>query len=788
DLVLRVIDGPGDHPLSALRERGEARFAIAPGTGPGLAADTWSHVEIDVRGNRPDQISLAIDGRVLGVRTPGMSRLSSTFAAGSLVFTLESGEGFPDRGVVRIGNELVEYVRNSPTQFVAKFEATGPHAGFGGRLSRNPFTLTTTAGVEPGTNSATGTVNENHAASTPVELYGYSRPIASNVPSGEGALSEAIGRFAVGYVVGVEKNGGNFPGEPVSVPQLSVPLGLGMEGFNSQVTGLKLFPADPSPMTTPTMMAAFQKTGGYALIMQLGLSANGQLVTVTLNNSAALGAEIVHYSGWTNDVLFINQRAALPSENNDTRPHAFVLDWQVQIDNDPDPDLFLDRKIFVMPISVNAGANPLNFLPPQPTLSSEFAQITELGAAEMTEWVRYDRIVQGQLVRCDPVAIGHCRARLIGNPRGNGTPPPGPPPPPPPSGPSIAPPQSSGGGAINGFFLSPAPPLAQPAPAQTPYAPSMWSAYLGTDEDINAPVTRTARTALQFRGVLGTYSHAHQAGTKVHAVWRVNDGDTNSGQPGHGDYAFLVDALPSDPGFPLQVHRAYRPRQYMEWSWLQSPSSPLLSTNGPALNPPPVESGFLTNFIYVAANAALQAPTAAGTSQANVSAAESRLHARLTVFPSGERPRDANRVEIGRALDGSGIPSAVVDEIAFGAPHFGEGTQHGDALQGAQMVLTQSFGIGAAAFESFPQMVRVARGLVGDPKTFLADLPQDAGLLRIGSEIVCYDSVDATSGQFTIASGGRGLLGTTEEAHEIGEPMTFLESRVVTTLVGALSA
>ena len=787
DLVLRVIDGPGDHPLSALRERGEARFAIAPGTGPGLAADTWSHVDIDVRGNRPDQISLAIDGRTFGVRTPGMSRLSSTFGAGSIVFTLESGEGFPDRGVVRIGNELVEYVRNTPTSFVSKFEATGPHAGFGGRLSRNAFTLTTTGGIEPGTNSATGVVNENHAPSTPVELYGYSRPIASNVPSGEGALAEAIGRFAVGYVVGVEKSGGNFPGEPISVSALPTPLGLGMEGVNSQVSGLKLFPADPSPMTTPLMMSAFQKTGGYALVMQLAfLTFNGEQAPVTLTNSPLFGSEVIHYTGWTNDVLFINQRAALPSEDNDTRPHAFIVDWQVTLNGGEEPDLYLDRKMFVLPISVNAGANAINFLPPQPTLGSEFAQITELGAAELTEWVRYDRILQGQLVRCDPVALKHCRERVIGAPRGNGDPPQGPGGPTP--GPSISPPQSGGGGAINGFFLSPSPPAAQPAPPQTPYAPSMWSAYLGTDEDINCPVTRTARTALQFRGVLGTYPHAHQAGTKVHPVWRVYDGDANSGQPGHGDYAFLIDALPSDPGFPLQVHRAYRPRQYMEWSWIASPSAPLIATNGPAVNPAPPESGFPTNFIYVAANAAMQAPTAAGTSQTNVSAAESRLLARLTLFPSGERPRDANRVEIGRALDGSGVPSAVIDEIAFGAPHFGEGTQHAEALQGAQMVLIQSFGVGAAATEVFPQMVRVARGLVADPKTFLSDLPKDAGLLRIGSEIVCYDNVDATNGQITIASGGRGLLGTTEEAHEIGEPVTFLESRVVTTLSGGISA
>ncbi|HUR27065.1 MAG TPA: hypothetical protein VM509_02670, partial [Planctomycetota bacterium] len=329
DLVLRVLDGPGDHPGSALIERGEARFEIAAGTGPGLAQDTWSHVEIDVRGNRPDQISLSVDGRQLGVRTPGLSRLSSTFGPGSIVFTLESDEGFPDRGVVRMGHELVEYVRQGPKQYLARFETNGPHAGSGGRLSRNTFTLSTTAGVEPGTNMAAGVVNENHPRTTPVQLYGYSLPIASNVPMGEGFLPDDIGRFAVGYAVGLEVNNQTSPGEAIGIAALGVPIGLGMEGLSSHVTALKLLPADPAPMTTATLMSAFQKTGGYALLVQSGfLSVNGQIVTTSLLNSPLFKSEIIHYSGWTNDRLFIDRRAALPDETQSSTPHAFVLTYQ----------------------------------------------------------------------------------------------------------------------------------------------------------------------------------------------------------------------------------------------------------------------------------------------------------------------------------------------------------------------------------------------------------------------------------------------------------------------------
>jgi hypothetical protein len=656
DLVLRVIDGPGDHPDSVFKEQGEARFELAAGTGPGMAQDTWSHIEIDVRGNRANQISLRVDGRTLGVRTPGLTRLTASYPTDAMVFTVESGEGFPDSGVVRIGNELIEYIRQAPTVFVARHETVGARAGFGGRMARNTFGLQSTGGVDPGTNLAKGSINESHVAGTPVELYGYSLPVASNVPAGEGALSEDIGRFAVGYVTAVKVNNQSSPGEPVSIAGFLGPLGLGLEGYNSQVTALTLQPADPAPMTAALMMSAFQTTGGYALLMQLGpATVDGQQPALTLLGSPIWGTEVVHYTSWSNTDLFIDRRAALPSEGNDTRPHAFIVDWQVTIGG-VDPDTELERKVFVVPISINVGASAA-FLQPQASQGSEFAQITELTSAELTEWVRYDSIEGVHLVRSDPIALMNCRIHVIGGPRGNSDPlPPQPPDPQGPGGPDFTPPTRSAIAAA----------AASPSAQQS--TPSMWLPTLGVDEDINAPVTRTARQALQFRGVMGTYSHPHQRNTKVLPVWRVLQGDVNNGQPGHGDYAFLVDAAPSDPGWPLQIHRAYRPREYMQSLW-QPASDPLQAIAAPPLaTPVPIEFGLQLGAVYVAANAAVRAPTAAGTSGTNVSPIETRLFARLSVFPSGERPRDVTQVEIGRSLNGAGVPAAVIDEITFGTP------------------------------------------------------------------------------------------------------------------------
>ena len=62
-----------------------------------------------------------------------------------------------------------------------------------------------------------------------------------------------------------------------------------------------------------------------------------------------------------------------------------------------------------------------------------------------------------------------------------------------------------------------------------------------------------------------------------------------------------------------------------------------------------------------------------------------------------------------------------------------------------------------------------------------------AGLLRIGSEILCYEFLDTNAGSVRVASGGRGMLGSTEESHEIGEACVFLEGWNVSTLAAGAS-
>lgn len=792
DLVLRVYDGAGDHPETPDIDVGEARFAVQPGTDPGLLQDTWTHVAIDVRGTRPDQISMLVDGRDFGVRQPGLTRLTTALSQGSSSFSVESDEGFPDTCVVQIGEELLEVVKAGANSFRVARNETGPLAGFGGRLAREPFDLTLTAGEEPGVNAALSK-NTTHAPGTSVMLYGYSIPLASNVPAAAAQLQGALGIFAVGQVEGVV-GGSSTQGDPIVIPHLdhSHNLGFGMDGATSQVTGLVLTNADAN-MTPQQVMSAFSPNGGYALVLQreidaLNAGVEGTIQSpLTVSNTQMGGAEIIRYSGYDagSRTLFIQQRAALPAGNTPLAARAFVSLWTNLYVGGVDAQELLEWHVFVVPISiaVPGATGGSGFLIPNG--GSEFAQITHVDQAELTEWVRYDTIVGQDLVRNAQDAIQALSIALIHDLVGGGDTP-------------AKPPGGGGGGPSQApgsdleFLIVPsprAPPLLRSVQGQT-LGGSDWLPYLGEPEDSDYPLTRAAREALQFRGVLGTYSHAHAPGTTVLPVWRVQRFGVHGGRPGRLDSAFLMDADPTDPGWPVRIQHAHFPYQYSVHSWTTA-GDPLIPVAGPGAASLP-QSGFDTGAIYVALQAAAPVPIAGGAIGQNTPDFETRAWARLVMHPSGERPREVDRVVVGGSIRGGLVPSATVDELVFGSTRFGQGTTQGSALYGSNLLVSRAFGESEADFEVAPRAVRSARGVWGDPSLeFLDQLPEDCGLLKIGSEILAYDRYDQVSGEVQIAPNGRGLLGTRAQPHEIGETAMFLEAWAVSQLgaqVGAADA
>jgi hypothetical protein len=295
------------------------------------------------------------------------------------------------------------------------------------------------------------------------------------------------------------------------------------------------------------------------------------------------------------------------------------------------------------------------------------------------------------------------------------------------------------------------------------------------------------RTQLQHRGVGGTLPRLHGPNTPVLPAFRVLRGPPelpDYGMPGRHDAAFLFTGNRTDLGSAVTVHRAYRPYEYLAGSYDSTPQPNPVPTAVPTVVV--AEDPWMRQSTWVCLDAGT-APVPVGQQTGNGSGVDMRDVARLVLPPSGELPRIASTLALGGSIRGGAVPPVVVDEVVFGDADVGDSFGE-SGLQGGQFVLERDLGVGSLSCNVEPQMLRIASGLYVATSYFLQPLPTDAGLLRIGSEIVCYDFVDFSTGAIRIAPGGRGMLGTTEEHHETGSTVTWLEGWTASTLSTAVSA
>jgi len=810
DLVLRVLDGTGDHPDTTFKEAGEIRYALARGTDPGLPVDVWSHVALAVRGNQPSQIDLRVNGRWHGVRRPGLTRLTANLDTSTGSIPVESTEGFPERCCVRIGNELIE-VTVSSTGMVAAREETGRYAGFGGRTAREQFTSTDTTGeaLYPGTDVPVnlGSITTTHPAGAPVELYGYSAPFASNVATGAAALTGGIGPWRVAKAV--QFLGATTPqGDPIQLTfgLTTFTLGNGLETA-SNPTGILLVPADDPAQPPEEVMRAFHTGGGYAAIIQT-TDTNGP--RQTLAGSPLGGIEIIRYSGWSGSTLNVEARgisaAELPRMAQDPQGwltnildvaatdarRAFVASFTGAF-TQYNPELYLST--FVVPISLAVpNASPTDF---DPLLGpSHFAQITHLTDAENTEWVRYDDFIQqrGQLVRDEPKALRWLFNVLslrqgppnfqppLPTPPGGGPTPPG--------GPMLEPDE-----LVVGKL---APPAAEPAAQYS----SNWEPRLGKSENENFPLSDAASSRFQFRGVFGTFTHTHPANVEILPAFQIRDLGASGGHPGRFDSAFLVGANSDHLGWPVIVHHVHRPSPENKFSYWQQVQGQTTATFAPAPTDPPDDSDAqetdLLPYIYVALQQKAPEPFVPQTAQTNPNQPllDTREMARLVAYPSGELPRRVDRMALGGTFDARGgeVPDALIDEVIFGDTRtFHVPLGGSQPFQGAALVFDNGGGIAGIddselTLRVAPKAVRLAGVVYYLDYEFLTELPSDAGLLKIGDEVVCYNQRDPATGVFQLATNGRGLMGTVAQPHDVTEPVTFLEHVTVSFLASAVGA
>jgi len=816
DLVLRVFDGFGDRGDTTLVEAGEVRYALAEqGPDPGLPADTWSHVQIDVSGNRPDQMSMVVNGSTQGVRTPGMTRLTSALDEVSMSLAVESTEGFPDRGVLRVGNELIEYTSRSSGSFVAQHFASGEMAGFGGRGARSRLQL-----PDPGQGSTltwpsaptayyaeTDSLPAYHPLGAAVTLYGYSNPLSTNLTI-HGAILDEVGPFRVARV-GMTL-GGPADGDAIVVGGGDFPFTVaGFEaGGKTRVTGLSLIDADSNNIT-PEVLAAFPEGGGYVALVQMAWNVGG--IAESNDRSPLGGVEVIRYGRRVGAGLQDLQRGnatGLQTEPQLDRwiggSRAFVTNWGPHtLGNRLVADIH-EASVFVVPLSMPVPTSGWNSLP---LGRSAFAQITERAAAELTEWIRFDeRMLDGTggqfLIRDSPKALLDTYSVLIGRANGavqNGEP----------NGPGGQGNGGDGGGGLGGTdgvtggdggggqerSAPPAPPIpvaAAPAPQGGGGGGVVgpWQTELGADNYGSFPLSRAVGAALRFRGVLGTHATAHRAGNSLVPVFELKDRGPHRGRPGRFDQVYLADQDPTNIGFTATVHRTHFPANESPgfgWAW----------NSGLTVTGPPVASRYnevttgeynIEGVMYLAFEESTLSFIALDAGTRPEIPDDTRVLPRIVKFPSGERPRLANRVGIGTNFQAGAravVPSAVIDEIVFGTPQFGlSGNDHW--LQGAKLVLTSRVDVNSTTLSVNPIQLRVAGGLVTQNNA-LDVLPEGGGMLRIGNEILAYETRNSGTGEFFLGFSGRGLLGSSPQAHGAGELVTWLESWPVSTLANSLT-
>ncbi len=808
DLVVRALDGGGDHRdsrgnpiLSEFKEQSELRYSLAPSEeGAGLPVDTWHHIEVDLRGTRPNQMMMMVNGLSHGVRTPGMTKLSASVGEFDSLIPVDSTEGFPPIGVVRIGSELIEY-RLSGDALEALYIEEGPDAGFGGRNARVRWS----AGDAPGVSDPPAVpINYDpnrliHPQGATVELYGYAHALRSDVPGGEGSLPTDLGSFRVGVVNGVI--GGPTNGEEVNVRTLfgSLLVGTGIRAEGSEVTSLLIGNAenpDDESADVSAVMAGFSQQGGYALLIQ------GELAERTTESDGAVGGwSVIRYSGWNGNTLevaawgnevpeLVNLSALDEDEiQRGGGNRSFVSNWTAAfVGAGPIQELH-NWRLFIVPCSLAVTGSSTSFLPATKD-EPQFVQLSEEASNELTEWICYNQIIPGstlQLVRDDPRAlekvwaavVGPARELDIADPQGDG------------DGPG-----SGQGGQMMMAAAAPEPPAGPPTSPQ-PLLDFSWQPVLGEPEDLEPepdgyPITRAAREAFQFRGVMGTYPHDHRQGVTVRPVFKLEGGGINSGAPGRNDPVFLFEADPSHLGWPVSIARAVLPtNSVLVHEWALDPSGENIARKSVSSYNVLID-GLDTSLWYAALNgpAPTQVSSAVVANGQDYSIVDSRMIARMTRFPSGERARNVTAVHVGGDFSGGRIPSAYVDELVYGSTTFGMSTPGVDpeSIQGAQLLMIDNLPDfqGEQVIHVADTIVRIPSGNHGSSFKYLSDLDPEGGLLRLGNEVLAYESFDENQGTINVAEGGRALLGTEQGEHEAGSTVTFLDGYRVAILTAGI--
>ncbi|MFQ5748406.1 MAG: hypothetical protein ACE5H3_02985, partial [Planctomycetota bacterium] len=696
----------------------------------------WMHLGVLLRDVSPRGVQVAVDGVPRG-KVDGFTHLTAAlpqYVAGDAdpEIAVESTKGFPSRGVLRIGDEVLEYSSKTDHSFVTARIESG--SGFlGGRTTRE------------GRDSLVNSLDSVHPEGAAVEIYGYNAVLASDIPPGGGRLGGRVGTFSVARVTNTRDSiNADFLQGGISY---TVPVGQGIPaGFLGSLELARPAWGDAGYAKT------FQSDGGYALLFQVPTNLLDE------QKHRIGGFEIVRYGAPQGDQLPLLQRnvpvpaswSASSQQEYDGAAASFVARWADWTGLSGDPRM----RLYVMPISLRGrDVGRLTYFPGGGDFS-EFVQITPLGDDGQTEWVRYDRILDDAFVRDDWGALRRAAIDVITiNPQEITYLPPG-----------------AGGGQRGGAGRGgPGGGLKRLFPFQEG---SDWqfARTLGRPESDRGPgsVLERIRRDLGFRGVMGTWDHPHSGGEDLVPVFRTRRGT----KPASGFVGRLDRVAVMQPG------TASAP----VWFTVQWASPPR----------PDPEGRILGGVTYVAFRQAPGIPFLATQDlQAVDERFDARRVARLVKFPCGERPPDLENLTLGGDATGAQPDfGGFLDEAGIQAVE-GMGAPEGNLARGA-FVLREDLSVSETrSFPLHPSLIQVDGQpiwLTGAGRLFdssLLRLPQ-GGLLDVDGERIAFTAI-AADGTVALAPNGRGLHGTLPRGHASGTLVRIVDARPASVLSSGLS-
>ena len=474
-------------------------------------ADRWFHLSVLLRSISARGLQVAIDGVPRGdidglTWTTGLVTGHSPGASDSPI-QVESTDGFPDRGVLRIGDEVIEYSSKSETSFITErpVHATGY---LGGRAARE------------GSDAMTISLDTDHATGSAVELYGYSAPLVQDLPSGGSQLSGELGPFSV--ATGID---GEDPIQILLLNGNTFDLGFGIVGDYLGPLNVKAIPDAPND---PYYSETFQSTGGYALLAQRSIA------QLDPGGFQIGGLEVVQYSSRSGDMIYLSERnirtpsmVNWPDGQYASEGHSFITNWDPSIVNQDGLafETIYENQLYVIPISVKGnGVSDLNYALPDGDFS-EFVQITDSADAGNTEWVRYDSILENCFLRDDWAALNAAAFPILND-------------------------------SYEEEWSPPLPPGGMQLLYQEPGIGDdfLLARTIGEPIEDRDQILEDIRIHFDFRGTMGTFDHAHMSSHELIPVLQTPyDFNPDMGYIGRGDRVALIQEASTMPPYWFEV-------------------------------------------------------------------------------------------------------------------------------------------------------------------------------------------------------------------------------------------